>query len=54
MRDVTKVNDGKDMKDITNCVICERRLHPNRSAVDTCSKRCFDVLWELQCQAAER
>ena len=48
--DVTHVNDGKDMKDITNCVICERRLSPYRSAVDTCGRRCFQILLELQCR----
>lgn len=31
---------GCDMATIRNCVICERRLRPGRSRVDTCSRNC--------------
>lgn len=36
------------MRDITNCVICERRLAPDRDHIDTCGERCFKRLLALQ------
>jgi hypothetical protein len=42
-----------DMKEITNCVICEKRLDPGREKVDTCGKVCFKKLWQLQLEARE-
>ena len=37
-----------DMKDITNCVLCERRLAPDREHVDTCGEPCFKRLRTMQ------
>lgn len=36
------------MAEITNCVICEKRLEPDRQHVDTCGPRCFSKLCERQ------
>lgn len=37
-----------NMADITHCVICERRLDPDRDRVDTCGKLCSNRLQRLQ------
>lgn len=34
----------KAMKDITNCVICDKRLKYPRKHVDTCGERCYKKL----------
>lgn len=36
------------MQAIVNCVVCERRLEPDRDHVDTCSEGCFRKLLQLQ------
>lgn len=33
-----------DMKDITHCVICEKRLDSPRTHVDTCGEICYRSL----------
>jgi len=37
-----------DMKTITNCVICEKRLDRDRTHTDTCSETCFRALLKKQ------
>jgi len=37
-----------DMRDIHNCVICEKRLAPDRTHVDTCGETCYRSLLQLQ------
>lgn len=39
---------GHRMAEIHNCVMCERRLHPERQHVDTCGDRCFNRLRRIQ------
>ena len=36
------------MRDITHCVICEKRLSPSRDQVDTCPGPCYQKLLKLQ------
>jgi predicted nucleic acid-binding Zn ribbon protein len=36
------------MKEISHCVICEKRLDPERVHVDTCGEKCFRKLLEIQ------
>ncbi len=36
------------MRDITHCVICEKRLAPHRDQVDTCPGACYRKLLNLQ------
>lgn len=36
------------MRDITECVICERPLMVDRKHTDTCSERCFKKLCSIQ------
>lgn len=43
-----------DMRDITHCVICERRLDPARTQVDTCGAVCRRQLGDMQANAALR
>lgn len=45
---VTDPAPTRDMRDITRCVICGRRLKRWRQHVDTCRKRCFEQLLERQ------
>lgn len=37
-----------EMADITNCVLCERRLAADREHVDTCGEFCFRRLLVIQ------
>ena len=37
-----------DMKDIERCVMCEKRLKPDRQHVDTCGEACYKRLLALQ------
>lgn len=41
-------NCTHSMEDITACVICGRRLKPERKHVDTCGKTCFSTLLKMQ------
>jgi hypothetical protein len=36
------------MSMIIRCVICERRLKPDRAHVDTCNEKCFKALLRRQ------
>lgn len=48
--DPTPTRETRDMREITRCVICGRRLKHWRQHVDTCRKRCFERLLERQRQ----
>ena len=37
-----------EMKDLRNCVVCERRLKLDRKHVDTCGEGCFKELLKKQ------
>jgi hypothetical protein len=41
-------SDGKNMADITQCVICGRDLAPDRQHVDTCGNTHFRALRKIQ------
>jgi hypothetical protein len=41
-------NDGKEMRDILECVICGKHLEYPREHVDTCGQRCFRALLRRQ------
>lgn len=45
---------GCSMRDVINCVICERRLDPDRQHVDTCGEKCFNKLLRIQLPAWTR
>lgn len=50
--DPAATNCRHNMADITNCVLCERRLKPDRSEVDTCGRVCWEQLLEMQRRAS--
>lgn len=39
---------SKQMAEITQCVVCGKRLQANRIHVDTCGERCFKHLLRRQ------
>lgn len=43
-----------EMREITNCVICGKRLDAGRQHVDTCSKACMRKLIAMQSARNER